>query len=503
MTSTPVDLSHHLSAEARLRKPNAMKQIWRLARRKPNMISLANGDPHSSLYPIQSLTFNVASVNEKDPVATWRTGGPSAPTHSLTSSRDAAPVLPVRTAFQYTTGAGLTETQAAVTELTRFYHNPPDHIATLTLGNGDGVTKCFRLLGSPGDHFLADEFTFSSLANAAVPHGIKWVSVKIDEGGLIPEELENTLENWPEERGPRPHVLYTVPCGQNPTGSTLTVERRKKIYELARRFDLLIIEDDPYYYLQYTSKTASPGAHATPAGPDSTSELSPRGLAPSFVSLDVDGRVLRVDSFSKVFAPGMRLGFITSSPFFHAHLVALTDSSTQHPHAFGQLFLTELLGPAGWTLAGFDAWVSSLRDEYRRRRDLFLAIFAREIAPLNLVDASEPEAGMFVWTKIHVERHPRFRKEPGAVKGARTNCRQLMEQLFELCLDNGLVVMPAWVFALPTDPKYEDPENSIEDRMNYFRLTFAGTEEAMEGGLKILGQTLQEFFEDKSTAVQN
>lgn len=228
MTSTPVDLSHHLSAEARLRKPNAMKQIWRLARRKPNMISLANGtsyglsnawavltratgDPHSSLYPIQSLTFNVASVNEKDPVATWRTGGPSAPTHSLTSSRDAAPVLPVRTAFQYTTGAGLTETQAAVTELTRFYHNPPDHIATLTLGNGDGVTKCFRLLGSPGDHFLADEFTFSSLANAAVPHGIKWVSVKIDEGGLIPEELENTLENWPEERGPRPHVLYTVP----------------------------------------------------------------------------------------------------------------------------------------------------------------------------------------------------------------------------------------------------------------------------------------------------
>ena len=120
-------------------------------------------------------------------------------------------MLPVRTAFQYTTGAGLPEAQAAVTELTRFYHNPPDHVATLTLGNGDGVTKCFRLLGSPGGHFLADEFTFSSLANAAVPHGIKWVSVKIDEGGLIPEELESTLENWSEERGPRPHVLYTVP----------------------------------------------------------------------------------------------------------------------------------------------------------------------------------------------------------------------------------------------------------------------------------------------------
>ncbi|KAH9930640.1 L-tyrosine:2-oxoglutarate aminotransferase [Fomitopsis serialis] len=503
MSTTPVDLSHHLSQEARLRKPNAMKQIWRLARRKPNMISLANGDPHSSLYPIQSLTFNVASVAEKDPVATWRAGGSSAPTHTLTSSRDEASVLPVRTAFQYTTGAGLIETQQAVTELTRFYHNPPDHAATLTLGNGDGVTKCFRLLGSPGDHFLADEFTFSSLANAAVPHGIKWVSVKIDEGGLIPEELENILVNWSEERGPRPHVLYTVPCGQNPTGSTLSVERRKKIYELARRFDLLIIEDDPYYFLQYTSEPSSPEAEAAPAG--SEGAVSSRGLAPSFLSLDTDGRVLRVDSFSKVFAPGMRLGVITSSPFFHAHLVALTDSSTQHPHAFGQLFLAELLGPAGWTLAGFDAWVRSLRDEYRRRRDVFLGFFETEVAPLGLVDASVPEAGMFVWTKINVERHPRFRREAGEAKaqGARTNCRQLMEELFELCLDNGLVVMPAWVFALPTDPKYDDPENPVEDRMNYFRLTFAGTEEAMEDGLKIFGQSLKEFFVEKPKPVEN
>ncbi|KZT71375.1 PLP-dependent transferase [Daedalea quercina L-15889] len=501
MTSTPVDLSHHLSVEARLRKPNAMKQIWRLARRKPNMISLANGDPHSSLYPIQSMTFSVASVAEKDPVATWRAGGSSAPTHSITSSRDEAPVLPVRTAFQYTTGAGLLDTQEAVTELTRFYHNPPDHIATLTLGNGDGVTKCFRLLGSPGDHFLADEFTFSALANAAVPHGIKWVSVRIDEGGLIPEELEKIMENWPEERGPKPHVLYTVPCGQNPTGSTLTVERRKKIYELARRYDLLIVEDDPYYYLQYVSKASSEEAASVPTG--SESSLSPRGLAPSFLSLDVDGRVLRVDSFSKVFAPGMRLGFITSSPFFHAHLVALTDSSTQHPHAFGQLFLTELLGPAGWTLAGFDAWVRSLRDEYQRRRDLFLNIFEREVAPLGLVRASVPEAGMFVWTQINVERHPRFRREGGGAEGPCTNCRQLMEELFEVCLDNGLVVMPAWVFALPTDPKYDGPENSIEDRMHYFRLTFAGTEEAMESGLKVFGQSLKEFFADKPKAVEN
>ncbi|PCH37798.1 L-tyrosine:2-oxoglutarate aminotransferase [Wolfiporia cocos MD-104 SS10] len=482
-SSSTVDLSHHLSNEAKLRLPNPMKEIWRLARRKPNMVSLANGDPHSSLYPIKGLQFEVASLEEEDPVAAWRTAGPSAPSQILKSSRDDPCILPVQTAFQYTTGAGLVEAQQALTELANFYHNPPDHVVTLTLGNGDAVTKCFRLLGNPGDHFLADEFTFSALANAAVPQGIRWVPLKIDEGGLIPEELERTMADWNEERGPRPHVLYTVPCGQNPPGSTLTVERRKKIYELAQRFDLVIIEDDPYYFLQYTSPASSDGAEA-------------RALSPSFVSIDVDGRVLRVDSFSKIIAPGMRLGWITSSAFFHAHLVTYTDSATQHPHAFGQIFITELLGPAGWSVKGFDKWVRSLRNEYQRRRDLFLSLFEKEVGPTGLARAGTPEAGMFVWARINVERHPRFRRDTGAA-GARTNCRQLMVELFEKCLDGGLVVMPASVFALTLDPKYNDAENPIEDRFNYFRLTFAGTEEAMREGLAILGLSLREFFEQK------
>ena len=120
--------------------------------------------------------------------------------------------LPLRTALQYSAGAGLPDAQRAVTELTNYYHSPPDHVATLTLGNGDAVAKIFRLLGEPGDHFLADEFSFSSLTNAPLSHGIKWVPVKIDQGGLIPEELERVLSNWDEQsQGRRPHVLYTVP----------------------------------------------------------------------------------------------------------------------------------------------------------------------------------------------------------------------------------------------------------------------------------------------------
>lgn len=178
------------------------------------MISLANGDPHFSLYPIRRVEFEVASVGEDiaDPVATSRTAGPSAPSQLFTSTTDGPSSLPLKRALQYSAGAGLPEAQRAVTELTNHYHSPPDHTTTLTLGNGDGVAKCFRLLGEPGDHFLADEFSFSSLTNAPLSHGIKWVPVKIDQGGLVPADLERILSTWDEaQQGRRPHVLYTVP----------------------------------------------------------------------------------------------------------------------------------------------------------------------------------------------------------------------------------------------------------------------------------------------------
>lgn len=85
-------------------------------------------------------------------------------------------------------------------------------MVTLTLGNSDGITKCFRLFGDRGDTFLADELTFSALTNAVTAQGVSWAPVKIDDGGLIPEELERVLSTWNTRiQGKFPHVLYTVP----------------------------------------------------------------------------------------------------------------------------------------------------------------------------------------------------------------------------------------------------------------------------------------------------
>ena len=396
----------------------------------------------------------MASVAEADPVSSWRSG-PSAPSQTLLSSTYEPCALPLQAGLQYTHGAGLPDAQRVVTDITNFYHSPQDHVCTLTLGNSDAIAKLFRLLGEPGDTFLADEFAFSSVTNAPLAQGIRWVGVRMDDGGMIPEELERVLETWDPARGRRPHVLYIVPCGQNPTGSTLSFERRQQIYAIAQRYDVLIIEDDPYYFLQY----ATPDHETTPFETP---------FARSLLSLDTDGRVLRVDSFSKVMAPGMRLGWVTSAALFSDALIALTDASTMHPHGFGQMLIAELLyAPHGWGIAGFDRWVRSLRAEYHRRRAFFLRAFASAVAPTGLADAAAPEAGMFVWIRVRVERHPRFRtdrrREHGDPKGVRTNVRELMEELFERCLDAGLVVMPASVFALAADPKWDDMEDPIED----------------------------------------
>jgi aromatic amino acid aminotransferase I len=220
------------------------------------------------------------------------------------------------------------------------------------------------------------------------------------------------------------------------------LERRKAIYALARQYDLIIVEDDPYYFLQYDLPTVDT------TSPKFTQQYA-RAFTPSFLSMDLDGRVMRIDSFSKILAPGMRLGWITASPAFTERLIHLTDSSTMHPHGFGQAFILELLGPNGWGIDGFVHWLHSLCADYRKRRDNFLKAF-RELVPQELASAEVPQAGMFYWINITVEKHPRFTilEEFDNTSIGRTNEQQLMEELFHKLLNDGVVLMPASIFAV-------------------------------------------------------
>lgn len=110
--------------------------------------------------------------------------------------------------------------------------------------------------------------------------------MELDSHGVVPARLREQLDNWPSDKR-KPKMLYTVPVGGNPTGVSQTLERKKEIYQIAQEHNLLILEDDPYYYLQYGDKI------------------------PSYLSMDVDGRVLRFDSMSKILSSGLRVGWAT------------------------------------------------------------------------------------------------------------------------------------------------------------------------------------------------
>lgn len=146
---------------------------------------------------------------------------PNTTIQTVSSYRDQTCALSLRSALQYDAGAGLLELRQILAHLNSVVHwpagmhpesGPKETTVTLSLGNADALTKCFRLLGNSGDHFLVEEFSFPGMTNAPLAQGIKWIPVRMDGEGILPDVLEEILESWDEKvKGPRPHVLYIIP----------------------------------------------------------------------------------------------------------------------------------------------------------------------------------------------------------------------------------------------------------------------------------------------------
>lgn len=259
----------------------------------------------------------------------------------------------------------------------------------MTAGNTSALDLAFRTFTERGTYALADEYTYATAFEAATPLGVKVIGIKLDEEGPIPSDLDHILTTWDEkERGSKkPHVLYTVPTGHNPTGATESKERRHEIYQLAQKHDLIILEDDPYYFIQLAPQVAKDPSE--PVKPIARSDL-----LPSFLKLDVDGRVYRMDSFSKIMAPGLRTGWITASEQITERIVRAHELSVQQPSGFSQAFLYKLLAEQ-WGIDGLFRWFSHLQIQYTIRRDALMRACEASL-PSQVASWSIPQAGVFV-----------------------------------------------------------------------------------------------------------
>ncbi|XP_071118320.1 kynurenine/alpha-aminoadipate aminotransferase, mitochondrial-like [Haliotis cracherodii] len=289
-------------------------------------------------------------------------------------------------ALQYSKSAGKPEMLKWLTELLRRLHDPPtlpphgvspsansDMMTISTYGCTEAISKVIGLVVEEGDSLLVEESTYPSVMNVIEPLGCKPVTVKNDADGLIPSDLSNILSSWNEAvSGPRPKLLYCVPVGGNPTGANLTLKRKKEVYALARKYDLLIIEDDPYYMLQFT-----------------------RPLIPSLVSLDVDGRVLRCDSFSKMMAAGARIGYLSGPKQFLEKFIEWKDVNS-FPNSLAETIVWKVLQNMGHD--GFIEHGCRVANFYHKRSQRASRI--AEAYLKGLAEWSDPVAGMFLWMKL-------------------------------------------------------------------------------------------------------
>jgi len=248
-----------------------------------------------------------------------------------------------------------------------------------------GIDVVFRLLLDPGDSVLCEEFTFLASKDLLLASGAELISVSMDTDGLLPCVLAEKCEERLRAGKPLPKLLYTIPVGQNPTGSRLGANRYQQVYEIARKYGLVIVEDDAYYYMQHRAHDESmpvPG-------------LS--GLGPTFLSLDCDGRVVRLDTFSKMLAPGFRLAWISASKSFIEKVDGVQYFSSQWGCTLSMTLLAKMLQVPGWLLTH----VTALQSTMRARCKGLLA--AADVHLKGVARWSVPQAGMFLWVELRSE----------------------------------------------------------------------------------------------------
>ena len=300
-------------------------------------------------------------------------------------------------ALNYGQGTGSAQLLRFVTEHTEIVCNPPyaDWQCVLSVGSTSALEQAYRMFAERGDCILTEEYTFTTAVETAMPMGLKVVGIKMDSEGLLPEVMDEILTTWDAKvRGAKkPHLLYTIPSGQNPTGATQGAERRRALYKVAQKHDIFILEDEPYYFLQMQPYT---GAGAPDAPAPAGNEEFLKSLVPTLLSMDVDGRVMRMDSFSKVIAPGTRTGWITASEQIVERFTRHNEVCCQNPSGISQIVLYKLLDES-WGHGGYLQWLLHLRMEYTKRRDSILAACEKYL-PREVVSWNPPAAGMFVST---------------------------------------------------------------------------------------------------------
>ncbi|RUP51647.1 hypothetical protein BC936DRAFT_146781 [Jimgerdemannia flammicorona] len=340
-----MDYTHFISERSKQRVVSPIRALNPLLG-IPGMITLGAGNPNPTTFPYESFQLTLKNGEKL----------------SIEGKL-------LEDALQYGPTAGLPALRSWLRELQIMEHNPPHKNFEISVGTGsqDLITKALEMFITPGDNVLVENPAYTGIVSFLRTLPCKLIDVATDADGIVPLSLEHVLSTW-HDLVSIPKILYTVPTGSNPTGVSAPLKRKREVYEIARRYNIIILEDDPYYYLQFTK---------------------PR--TPSYLSFDVDARVLRFDSMSKILSAGMRLGWVTGPKQLIERIDFHTSVSNLQPSSISQAIALALL--THWGHTGFFAHVDKVSRFYEEKRDVFLRCAERRLK--GLAEWAVPTAGEY------------------------------------------------------------------------------------------------------------
>ncbi|HEU0206003.1 MAG TPA: PLP-dependent aminotransferase family protein [Pseudolysinimonas sp.] len=237
----------------------------------------------------------------------------------------------------------------------------------VTTGSQHALELVSKLFLDPGDVVIAEGPSYVTALVVFRSFQAEVAHVEMDELGLIPESLRETIARL-REQGRRIKFLYTIPSFQNPMGVTLTWERRMEVLEIARENDILVVEDNPYGLLYFD-------------------QAPPQAMR----SVD-DAGVIYLGTFSKTLAPGLRVGWAVAPHAIREKLILANEAAVLSPSSFSQTTVSEYLSTADWK-----AQIATFRDVYRDRRDAMLAALHEQLPTLRW---TVPDGGFYVWLTL-------------------------------------------------------------------------------------------------------
>ena len=313
---------------------------------QPDVISFAGGMPAPEIFPLAEVEEATRQV--------LRDGGTQALQYGATEG-----YRPLREMIaRHTARFGL--------------HTSPESVL-ITSGSQQALDLLGKVFINPGDRILVEEPTYLGALQAWNAYGAEYVTVPVDEGGMVTSALEAALRTGPK-------FIYVLPNFQNPTGVTLHLERRRQLVQLADRYGVPIVEDDPYGQLRFS------GEHLPPI-------VTLDGRGRGHDEPRYRGNVIYLSTFSKILAPGLRLAWVIAPPEVIRRLVQAKQGADLHTATFTQMVAYQV------AQGGFmDRHVRHIRRVYKERRDVMLAAMDACFPPG--VRWTHPNGGLFLWVTL-------------------------------------------------------------------------------------------------------